>query len=419
MERVIIFGGAKGHQTFLRLVLEEKYAIRVSSVSDPVSFERELSFESRARFAIVLEHQLMSEQQRLKYEEQGTTFVVRRPGQSLLEFEMICSKVLDDPFRQTPEATAGDYIGIAYYDFQLLSVAPCDVFVRLGQDHYVKVINADEIYTRDIVERFRMRDQQTFYILRQDFGLFREELLSLALNNCQSGRQDSQLAYCGVALNCLHQTLIAMGFDPFFAELAHSLSKQLLDQLKQDAKNHFVLKEFFAAKSYLADHAIATAAVSCAIARNMRISNDFTLNKLVMAALFHDISLSGKPLAFLTVMELRDLEDLSDMERQDLSRHIHESVTILRKIKNVPPNVETIILQHHERPGGKGFPGGLDSLAVAPLSAVFIVAEEFVQRAMRNPTSRPHINGTLEAMSKEFRIGNYASPMAELLKIFV
>ena len=46
----------------------------------------------------------------------------------------------------------------------------------------------------------------------------------------------------------------------------------------------------------------------------------------------------------------------------------------------IPSDVDIIVLQHHERPNGTGFPKGLRSNQIAPLASVFIVAHDIVDQ---------------------------------------
>jgi HD-GYP domain-containing protein (c-di-GMP phosphodiesterase class II) len=55
---------------------------------------------------------------------------------------------------------------------------------------------------------------------------------------------------------------------------------------------------------------------------------------------------------------------------------------VAKQFSEVPPDVDLIIAQHHERPDGSGFPRGLSSTYIAPLSAIFIVAHDMTQYAI-------------------------------------
>ncbi len=50
----------------------------------------------------------------------------------------------------------------------------------------------------------------------------------------------------------------------------------------------------------------------------------------------------------------------------------------------LPPDTDLIILQHHERPDGSGFPRGLTHTRIGTLASLFILAEDLVHHSARN-----------------------------------
>ena len=49
-----------------------------------------------------------------------------------------------------------------------------------------------------------------------------------------------------------------------------------------------------------------------------------------------------------------------------------------KQFREIPPDVDQIIVEHHERPDGTGFPRGLFHSKVSPLSALFIIAHDIL-----------------------------------------
>ena len=75
-------------------------------------------------------------------------------------------------------------------------------------------------------------------------------------------------------------------------------------------------------------------------------------------------------------------------------------------------DVDKIISQHHEQPDGTGFPGSLNARDVAPLSCMFIIAEEFVHRTFGAPLSKDMLLGIVEEFSEKYDKGNFKRPLA-------
>ncbi|TNF03085.1 MAG: hypothetical protein EP326_02745, partial [Deltaproteobacteria bacterium] len=84
--------------------------------------------------------------------------------------------------------------------------------------------------------------------------------------------------------------------------------------------------------------------------------------------------------------------------------------------EEIPPNVDEILLFHHENPEGSGFPKGLNADRIPALCAVFNVAHAFVNEMYRvdfDTTEIPHI---LMHLKKRFSTGQYLNAMIGLVE---
>jgi response regulator RpfG family c-di-GMP phosphodiesterase len=99
-----------------------------------------------------------------------------------------------------------------------------------------------------------------------------------------------------------------------------------------------------------------------------------------MASLMHDLSLDEN--IYPNVEEWnKQAKNLSDRSPEIVRFRLHplHASQTAQTIDVLPPDVEQIILQHHEAPDGSGFPRGLTANRIHYLSSVFIIAEDLVQ----------------------------------------
>ena len=59
--------------------------------------------------------------------------------------------------------------------------------------------------------------------------------------------------------------------------------------------------------------------------------------------------------------------------------HPFEASKLVRTLDAFAPDVDQIILQHHEAKDGRGFPRALDSGRIGHLPALFIIVEDLVE----------------------------------------
>jgi HD-GYP domain-containing protein (c-di-GMP phosphodiesterase class II) len=97
---------------------------------------------------------------------------------------------------------------------------------------------------------------------------------------------------------------------------------------------------------------------------------------------------------------------VSDLKAAKPGEYTHEEINkiklhpvhaadYVRKMTEIPSDVDQIIFQHHEKADGSGFPRNLSGKFITPLSAVFIAAHEIVE------FMRTRENESLEVFLKE------------------
>ena len=145
---------------------------------------------------------------------------------------------------------------------------------------------------------------------------------------------------------------------------------------------------------YTAGHQRKVAGLAIAIARRMKLE-DTRIDQLRTAAVIHDIGKMYVPTDILSKPGR-----LSDIELGLIKTHAQNGYDIVKGM-DFPCSVAKVVLQHHERLDGSGYPNGLrgeDTLLEAKILAVADVIEAMA-------TNRPYrpalgIDKALEEISK-------------------
>ncbi|MEW6185417.1 MAG: PAS domain S-box protein [Thermodesulfobacteriota bacterium] len=146
---------------------------------------------------------------------------------------------------------------------------------------------------------------------------------------------------------------------------------------------------------YTAGHQKRVADLARAIAQEMGLSEDH-VDGLRMAGIVHDLGKIGIPAEILSKPIT-----LSEIEFKLIQAHPQISYTILKDI-DFPWPVAQIVLQHHERIDGSGYPSGLrgnDILLEARILAVADVVEAIASHRPYRPSLG--IEKALEEISRE------------------
>ena len=147
----------------------------------------------------------------------------------------------------------------------------------------------------------------------------------------------------------------------------------------------------------------------------MEWKSEATLQKLALASFLHDVPFENHSLAAVTdLTELARRKDEFTPEESKLYKiHPVKSAELARQFHEVPPDVDAIVLQHHERPDGSGFPRGMAHHQISPLAAVFIVAHDLVD-SIFDPNTPFFLERFVESTKEKYHAGNFKKLHAQL-----
>ena len=150
---------------------------------------------------------------------------------------------------------------------------------------------------------------------------------------------------------------------------------------------------------YTAGHQQRVSKLACAIAENIELSKE-QVEGVRLAGIVHDIGKISIPAEILSAPRR-----LTDVEFALIKSHARIGHEILRDIDFSAPVAE-IVLQHHERMDGSGYPRGLKGDEILLEARIMAVADVVEAMASHRPY-RPAlgIDKALEEISKNKEIG--------------
>jgi hypothetical protein len=266
-----------------------------------------------------------------------------------------------------------------------LSPLASDVYVRLSSLKYVKIFNAGAGFTENDLDRiYGIKKIDFLYVARDAAQPFLARLGG-ALKQMSDAAREGEEGLLERAVG-VQETLHGLALKVGFTQEMMSFAKTHVDfALKAIGASPRMSKALLPAllkkDASIANESMVVAHVACCIAGKLDWPSHSTFHKLIYAALLHDIALASKPtVAIKTRADLIEAKKaLSPAEAAALEHHMFLASDIANKFTEIPSDVQLIVVQHHERPDGSGFPRGMSTAAIAPLAAVFIVAREIVE----------------------------------------
>lgn len=256
-----------------------------------------------------------------------------------------------------------------------------DLYMKLSDTKFIKVINAGEAFIPADAERFHNKGLDHLLITTEDAdGYLKSFEQSLAMM-ISSETATSDLAITSLeTLETVERIAATLGWTP---AVIHSAKQAVNLAVKAVCAEPNLVKLFKLKlsnpQSQYSNHVSLLALLTCGFCHNLGWVSESTQMKLGLAALMHDIVVDEKQYDDIMLWNLA-ASDLTDKSAAALKYRNHpaEAANLLLSIKDLPADVDQIILQHHEMKDGTGFPRGLISSRISPMASVFIIVEDMI-----------------------------------------
>jgi HD-GYP domain-containing protein (c-di-GMP phosphodiesterase class II) len=134
---------------------------------------------------------------------------------------------------------------------------------------------------------------------------------------------------------------------------------------------HALAQAIEAKDPYTHGHVGRVQETSVRVARSMKL-NDEEIEIIAKAAILHDVGKISTPNEILNKPGA-----LTPVERRKMDDHVTSSIHILKDIDSLPDEVFEMVLYHHERFDGRGYPYGLRGAEIPIGAQIISVADAF------------------------------------------
>ena len=190
----------------------------------------------------------------------------------------------------------------------------------------------------------------------------------------------------GESLVVMANAVQKLGFNEQVQDVAKKTSQLTLKLLGKNPNLSNILDKLKGDKGkYVTSHSLMLAEIASGLACRVGWNSPVTYLKLIMASYLHDLPFRDSRLA-----EAKDLPKVGDpgftaAEIEIIRTHPTEAAKYFAQFRELPAEIDTLIIQHHERPDGTGYPNGLTHTQIHPLSCLFIMAHDLLDYQLENP----------------------------------
>jgi response regulator RpfG family c-di-GMP phosphodiesterase len=291
-------------------------------------------------------------------------------------------------FDDSPYINNSHYCRINLKFLSLLDGINKDLYIKVGNS-YIKIFKDNDKTAKEDIEKFINKGVEFFYLTRPTSQWVIEQIQSqidvfLKSKNfrfiLRSEDEDKERKFEKKILRIQDEIHIAPDFKKDI-ELAIEKIMQLIEAEKQIEKILIKIKSNQQQHSYFIQKIKVTSLVANQLAKKLDWHSKLTTDKLIYASILCDLTIAAYPniLSISSLDHFKKIENkLTDSEKKLFINHPQEGAALIKRyFTKAPSETDLLVYQHHELPNGYGFPGGIKADKISPLSALFIIANDF------------------------------------------
>ncbi len=295
----------------------------------------------------------------------------------------------------------------------------CTLYVKINDEKFIKLFHKGTTLNDEELGRHSQHGIATLYIDSDESEVFISDYRRKVLSEQAWVEVQNDDFEDNFKLNAelLRNMGLLLKRNSEFAEITVSQVESALKLISRNKKFNHLVQRFRKIENFgFSDHCTSLVYVAGYILHQLnREGMTHELRMLTLAALIHDVSLDDRlyemKLNFLFSGRLKDLHK-GGADQKEIYAHTKKGAAMAKDFDFCHLDIQALIEQHHELPDGSGFPSGLKAHEIHPLSAVFIVAEDFVDYFIRYSPA-PDWQAYLKSREKTYS----ATPFLEAFQV--
>lgn len=296
----------------------------------------------------------------------------------LISFNPSQASEVSDEIPVGKEFSARDlnFTAVNAEDYLSGTKAVFDLFIRLNQGNYVKILQKNENFDPERLLSYLKKGVKSFYLEKAAhvrYLAYCEHLTTNMLKTStvsSAAKAKTTLAHGQETVNFLKSqglnsgTLqFAMGFISNVEAFATSSNIKKNPQIA-DFVNDFERYE----------HGVAITLLSGILGKSLRFDGERAVQLLGLASLFHDVGLQK----LSSSIQDEDESKMSEEELKEYHTHPKVGAELLAQLR-IDPVVLQAVAQHHERRTRKGFPAQLGAGSINRIAEIIGICDEFMK----------------------------------------
>lgn len=282
---------------------------------------------------------------------------------------------------------------------------PCDIYLKLGPKKYVRFAIKEDKVDVLTLEKYLKSGVSHFFIMKNDFENYGDHFFKQDLINLKNF--DNKIEGLSKKHKMIQNVINDFGVSKFVLDQIEGSLEVFEDKVR--TSNTKALMDMFEKSkgSFVYDHSFLTVFFCGLICENLDWYDDTVREKLVMAAMFHDLAIENPNLALSEDLKMNDLLQLDSKSSIEISNHTKKIAYLLQQNPDIPNDVVNICLNHHEG-HEEGYPKGVPFTSLSQLERIFILAHALSLGLYRIAFRLEKFDGIIDDIKRKYSCGNFA-----------
>jgi len=164
---------------------------------------------------------------------------------------------------------------------------------------------------------------------------------------------------------------VSSAIPPDDMELVESIVQDLIESLANTGNLLYTVSEMFENASYTYKHSVNVSILSIMTSKALGYSQS-DIKNIALGAFLHDV---GKMCTDQTLITKPGR--LTDIEREEVERHPEYGYDLIKDIESLPFTSKQIVLLHHEKLDGTGYPHGLKGIEIPEFVRIVTICDMY------------------------------------------
>ncbi len=291
-----------------------------------------------------------------------------------------------------------------------------DLYLEISPGKTLQVATKENKDMKSVINHYRDKGLDYFLLAPEDYQDFIEHTKELLKNhgpNPDALPREGELIEVSfdeldLAFTVAQDQLKALNINRIHQDFVNRSLEGALSDLKKNKDLFQKLKSLISTKDYVSNHSDLNIYFASYLLTKLNWANEQSLRQMIYACFYHDFEVEDPKLA--AIDNLENLPPTANIE--SYKNHPKRAAKLIEELKGLNHDAYKIVMDHHEKPDGSGFPQGLNAKNIPPMSCVFILSHKLVDFLIQNNFQTQYLATKFQEMESTWNTGNLKRPFA-------